>query len=250
MGGWPPASNVPSAILTPWSSATTRSDTPADHVHVVLDDQDRHPELVAQAGDQLGHLVGLLRVHAGGGLVEQQQLRLGGERAGDLQPAPVGVREAVGRLIPPVTGQALPEEGQHLLGAGAHLSLLAPGAGQAKDRLERSGPRPAVRRRHHVLDHRHVEEQAQALERARDPQPGDLVGLAAEQRLPEEAHVAFSRLVDSGDHVEHGRLARAVGPDHADHFALVDAQLELGQRAQAAEGQGDAIELEDGRRRH
>jgi hypothetical protein len=36
----------------------------------VLDHEDRQAELVAQPADHLGHLVSLVRVHAGGGLVE------------------------------------------------------------------------------------------------------------------------------------------------------------------------------------
>src|SRR5829696_6407238 len=50
-----------------------------DHLHVVLDQQDRHAQVVAQLAHELGELLGLLRVHAGGRLVEQQQLRLGRE---------------------------------------------------------------------------------------------------------------------------------------------------------------------------
>ena len=79
---------------------------PLDHVHVVLDHEDRQPELVAQPADHLGHLVRLVRVHPGGGLVEQQQPRLGRERPGDLEAAAVGVREHVRRLIPAIPRQA------------------------------------------------------------------------------------------------------------------------------------------------
>ncbi len=83
---------------------------PLDDVHVVLDHEDRESELVAQAGDHLGHLVRLLRVHPGGRLVEQQQPRLGGERAGDLEPAAVGVGEHIRGLVPAVAHQPLTEE--------------------------------------------------------------------------------------------------------------------------------------------
>ena len=57
--------------------------------------------LVAQLLDERGEVRGLLRVHAGGRLVEQQQLRLGGERARDLEPALVAVRAGSSRSRPP-----------------------------------------------------------------------------------------------------------------------------------------------------
>ena len=118
-------SNVPSAILTPWSSAIDAVRDPLDDVHVVLDHEDRVAGLGAQLGDQLGDLLGLLRVHAGGGLVEQQHPRVRRGRAGDLEPAAVRVGEAVGGLVPAVAHQPLAEEREPLLGELADLLLLA-----------------------------------------------------------------------------------------------------------------------------
>ena len=46
-----------------------------------------------------GELGGLLRVHAGRRLVEQEQLRFGGERARDLESALVAVREVARGLV-------------------------------------------------------------------------------------------------------------------------------------------------------
>src|SRR5688572_12132710 len=64
-----------------------------DHLHVVLDEEDGDLLLVAQPPHELRELLGLLRVHAGRRLVEQQQLRVRRERAGDLHPALVAVRQ-------------------------------------------------------------------------------------------------------------------------------------------------------------
>ena len=64
-----------------------------DDLHVVLDEQDREVLLVAQLAHEVGQLRGLLRVHAGGRLVEQQQLRVGRQRARDLDAALVAVGE-------------------------------------------------------------------------------------------------------------------------------------------------------------
>ncbi len=65
----------------------------------MLDQQDREPELVADVEDQPHQLVALLRIESGGGLVEEQESRLPGERARDLEPALLAVRETRGRLV-------------------------------------------------------------------------------------------------------------------------------------------------------
>ena len=190
-------SNVPSAILRPWSSAIDAVGDPLDDVHVVLDHEDRVAGLGAELGDQLGDLLGLLRVHPGGGLVEQQHPRVRRGRAGDLEPAPVRVGEAVGGLVPAVAHQPLAEEREPLLGELADLLLLAAHAGRAQHRAEDAGLRVPVRGRHHVLAHGHVEEQAQRLERAGDPAARDLVRLEALDARAGEDDVAAGRLVDA-----------------------------------------------------
>ena len=60
-----------------------------------------------------------------GRLVEEEQPRLCRRCAGDLQPSPVGVGQAVGRLVPAVAGQPLTEEREPLLREGMNLPLLA-----------------------------------------------------------------------------------------------------------------------------
>ena len=70
-------------------------------------------------GDLLDHIVDLLgldRIAAGGRLVEQQDLRLGRERAGDLQPPQRAVGQGAGGAVGDI-GQA--DEGEQILGLGA-----------------------------------------------------------------------------------------------------------------------------------
>jgi hypothetical protein len=59
------------------------------HAHVVLDDDER--DRGRETPQELRGLARLLRRHAGGGLVEQQELGLRGERHGDLDEAPIAV---------------------------------------------------------------------------------------------------------------------------------------------------------------
>jgi len=102
----------------------------------------------------------------------------------------------------------------------------------------------AVRGRHHVLLDGHVQEQAQGLEGASDPEPGDLVRLHAGDAPSREADVAFIGVVDAGDQVEECRLSSPVGPDHADDLALVDMKIEAGDGHETPERERDVVDLE------
>ena len=79
---------------------------------------------------------GLLRVHAGGRLVEQQQLRLAGQRARNLQPPLVAVGQIPRRdgplAVQPDVTRVAPAPWL------ARLILLAVDRWQAQDRAERS----------------------------------------------------------------------------------------------------------------
>src|SRR5690348_16504842 len=56
------------------------------HAHVVLDQRDGGSELVVDAEDEAAHVLLLLDVHARHRLVQEQELGLGGQGAGQLHP--------------------------------------------------------------------------------------------------------------------------------------------------------------------
>jgi hypothetical protein len=86
----------------------------------VRGEQDRDLAALAQASDRLEQLVADTRVEADRGLVEEQHLRLGDERAGDLEPATLAT--AVARDGP------VEELGEaERLGELADAALAAPG---------------------------------------------------------------------------------------------------------------------------
>lgn len=68
-----------------------------DKAHVVLDEQHRHPAL-ADGVDKLNQHRRFGVVHAPGGLVKNDELGIGGERAGDFEQALVAVGQAPGLL--------------------------------------------------------------------------------------------------------------------------------------------------------
>ena len=80
-------------------------------------------------GEEVGEGDRLLRVHAGGRLVEQQQLRLGRQRTRDLQPALVAVGEVLGELV---VDRPRPAVAQQLARLLVGLALLAADRGVPK----------------------------------------------------------------------------------------------------------------------
>ena len=88
------------------------------------------------------------RVHPGGGFVERQQLRVGGERARDLEAALVAVRQRA-RLEVRIARDA--DVVEQLERARADLRFLAALSGGAQHRAEDAGAAAHVAADHHVL---------------------------------------------------------------------------------------------------
>ena len=94
-------------------------------------DQKQRRAVGADAIQKLHQRAAFRRVHAGRGLIEREELRLGGERARDLEPALVAVRQRA-REVVAVSGDAAivkdlmraPLDGG-LLGFGARAATTA-----------------------------------------------------------------------------------------------------------------------------
>ena len=99
-----------------------------------------------------------------------------------------------------------------------------------------------------VLQHRRLVEQLDVLEGPRDPQRGDLVRRARQDALALEAYVALGGVVEPRDQVEDRRLAGPVRPDQREDLALLDGERNLVDRHDAAEAQGDVVDLEQAHR--
>src|SRR3569833_3250491 len=213
-----------------------------DQAHVVLDQQDG----TARVADLLAALLESLLlggVHPRRGLVEQQQLRIRGQRAGDLQPPLVTVRQVLRRLVDP---SADADELHQLLGLGPALALLFVVPGKPQRRAGQPGAVVRVRADEDVLQRRHVVELPDVLERPCDTELGHLEALVAVDTGTVEDHLALGRPVHPGDDIEDGRLPRAVRTDQSEDLALVDPQLETVDRDDAAEAHRQAAQFEHG----
>ena len=208
----------------------------------MLDEQDGQVELLPNVQDERLEFEGFLRVHARGGLVEQQHGGIGRQGAGDLQAALRAVGQVPG-LVLIVHVQA--DLAQQLIAAVDGGLFFGPGARVLKDSADDARRRAAVASDHDVFEHGHGREQADVLERAGHAERGDLVGLhAVEGRGAGGLAVAFGQVkldgafggqVDAGDAVEERRLPRPVGADERDDLLPVDREIHLVKRAQAAE---------------
>ena len=188
---------------------------------MVFDEQDGQVEVAPHLADKTAQLGLLGRVHAGRRLVQQQDTRLEGQGARDLQAALVAVGE-VARLLFGAVGQ--PHQGQQFKSAGAAGLLLGRRGRQAQHTGQQARPRVDVLGNHHVHERRQVAEQADILEGAGDALRRDLVGPSAEDVLAVVQETAGAGRGEAGHQVEDSRLTRPVRPNQAKDFALVDLE--------------------------
>src|SRR5438067_5004172 len=149
------------------------------------------------------------RVDAGERLVEQDERRLGAERARDLEAPALAARERDGGVLAQVGDvQVFQELGE------ARLDLLAREALQLEDRL-------------HVLLHRQAAEHRVLLRQVGDAQARAPVDRQVRELGLVEVDVAGVDRNQPDDHVEAGGLAGAVRPEQADGFAAVDLERDV-----------------------
>src|SRR5204863_3832974 len=101
-----------------------------------------------------------------------------------------------------------------------------------------------------LLGGAHRPEQPDVLERSSDAAIGDLVWSPTSDVLAVEHQPAARRLVEAGEDVEEGGLARSVGADDRDDRALRDIERDVADSHKATEGLGDVLGLVDRLRGH
>jgi hypothetical protein len=106
--------------------------------------------------------------------------------------------------------------------------------------------RDRVRADEHVFQHGHRREQLDVLEGAGNPQLDHAARRRVQQRMSVEQNVAGVDAVEPRDHVEGGRLARAVRADQTGDGALLHVERHVVQCDDAAEVQRGMLEGEEG----
>ena len=209
---------------------------PHDERHVVLDQDDRQAEPLAQRRDRRGHRFRLGRVHPRDWLVEQQQVGLGAHGAGELDAFAV----AVGELVHgPLEVRVEPEQRGHL----AHArDLLMPFAACRRHRQaggREAGVRQPVTADEQVLRDGRAVREREVLERAADPEAGDPVRAQRVDPRVAVADLAGGGAADAGEHVQTRRFAGAVRADDRVGRPGLNVERDVAQRSQAAEAHGD-----------
>ena len=208
----------------------------------MLDEHDGDLEQVADAADVGHQLRRFRRIHAGGRLVEQQELRPRRQRADDLQPPLRAVGERAGLQVRQVLHF---EDGEQLKRPLMRALLGPPVRGQTGERAAQAVAHGVVQPHLHIVLHAQPLEQADVLERAGDAHAVDLVGgLALGIHAVEQDHAA-RRLVHVGDEIEHGRLAGAVRADEPGDLRAADDKRKVLHRMQAAKVDAEMVDVED-----
>src|SRR5262245_20688188 len=214
-----------------------------DHAHVVLDEEDGEAEVAHQLAQESHETARFSLGHARGGLVEEEERGLRSESAADLEPALIAVGQVARDLVGTV---AQADHVEELRGTRPEPPLLALPVRVAAHRAPEARVHPGVHAHQHVLHRRHVPEEPDVLERPAHAEGGDLVGAQPGEGVAAEPDRALLGNVETGEDVEEGRLARAVGPDDGGDPSLRELEVHAVQGDQPAEPLGYAGRLEEG----
>jgi len=217
----------------------------AHDAEVVGDQEDRRPRLVAEGGDEVEHLGLHRRVEARGGLVEDQELRVAGQRHRDHGALLHAAGELVGIALHHALGVGDAHAAQRLDGALAGLVLRGAEDGERLRDLPAHLDRGVERLPRVLVDHRDAAgaQLAQRLVAHRR----DVV--AADQRAPARDVAVARQVADRGE--GRRRLAAARLADEAVGLARLDLERDAAQDGpqHAADVVGDleVLDLERGR---
>ena len=160
----------------------------------MLDEEHGHAAVGADLADERPERADLVVVEPAGGLVEQQELRLHGERPRELDALLRAERQArddaVGDADEIEIGEKLRDPGGALRRRGAGIVPVGIGPGRGERVADEVAGGARMGADHHVLAHRQAREQGDVLEGAADAEPGHAVRRAVKDRAALEQDVA------------------------------------------------------------
>ena len=233
-----PRRAVPSASVRPWSSTWMRLEIFITSFMSCSTSSTVTPE-AATFWITASTSCGLDRIAAGGGLVEQQHLRLGRERAGDLEPLQRAIRHRAGW---PVGERAEADEREQFLGLwrASRGSAAAPTAARtdaAADCARSCRWRPTI-----TFSAAVMRKKICRFWNVRDsPRRASRCGASPVTSSPPKRDAPARGRVDAGNDVEQRGLAGAVRSDDGEDLARLDCERHARDRGHAAERDRDVI---------
>ena len=171
-------------------------------------------------------LLALVRVEAGGGLVEADEQRSHDERPRDADELALPLGQLLGHRV---------RQAPRARAAPARSDISeSPVRRDGHGLLERAPDGRAMRGDEQVLADRQVVEQLDRLPRPREPEARTCVRRQPRQVATVELD-ASPGAHEAGDRVDEGRLARAVRPDEADELPRGDLEIDVDDGVHAAE---------------
>ena len=175
----------------------------------MFDQQHGHLALVADPADQVAEHVDFLVVEAAGRLVEQQDLRIGRQRARQLDAFLGAERQAGNRDMGDVFEVEIAED---FVDALVELGLAAAHPGQFQRVADDVAVGAGMGADPDVVEHREIGEQRDVLEGAADADFGDPVRRPLQDALALHQDVAGARLVEPDRQLNRVVLPAPFGP--------------------------------------
>jgi len=211
-----------------------------DHAHRMFHQQEREFELAVNTLDKLNEFNFLRGVHARGRFIQEEQARLGRERAHDFEAALFAVRQAFRRRV---AESAKIENLKQLFRLPGDRRFFGMKTLEPDQRLPRARGAVEIRGGADIVEHAETAKETDVLKGAGNPARGNLAGAQTGQIATGETHCAFGRLIDARDQVEDRRFAGTVRSDQSAEFSFVDDEIERVDRAESTEADRRAFEL-------
>ena len=208
-----------------------------DEIHVVFYQEDRDSAFVSYLQNNIYQFFGFERVKAGGGFVEEQQLRRRCERERDGEHPLLSVGYVLYQIFSPVVKAA---ELQNIFGVLKHILIFTSGSLPVYKDVQYIRLPVLVETYLDALFDGNVGEYVRLLEGAHKAHAGYRVGFLSGNIAAQERHAAGRRLQKSADQIEERRLSGPVRADQRHDLPLVDGEIDVLNSLQTAEMYGQS----------
>ena len=185
----------------------------------------------AEPLDEVEHLGGLLHAQGGGGLVEQDDLRVTEQRPRDRDRLPLAAGQRRDRH--PRAGQLGRQLREQFPAADLHGHLV-------------HSPRCDLAAEEKIRHDAQVLAQREILEHGLDAQGAGVLRAVQPTLAALEAEGAVRWRVHPGQDLDEGRLARPVVTNQGEHLARVELKIHLVERGDGTKMLADAAKRQDG----